>query len=337
MSLLTDLELEPWAHDLFTVLRAAERDSVDKPRIGDSTTRRDEYIVLGEDPYLDFPASNISRIDRDTSGRLRLFVKFLGLLGPQGPLPLATTSEAHGWSLARDDAFARFLDLFNHRFLQLFFRAWADARPIAQSERPELDRFYAYIGSALGIGSAPFRDLDSVPDQSKLAFAGLLAPKAKAAVRLQNAIAGLLGVEVDIEPFLGGWLPFEPADRSRLGQAFSQLGVNLLIGSAVYSVEDRFRVCITTASLAQYEQFLPSGSKCEPLADLVFLYVGHELDWDLELGVPEAEVSPVSLGRFGRLGYTTWMLKPEKRGGDYRRDARFSPAERMARSRRRKS
>ncbi len=31
-------------------------------------------------------------------GRLRVLVKFLGLLGPQGALPLATTEEAYSWS-----------------------------------------------------------------------------------------------------------------------------------------------------------------------------------------------------------------------------------------------
>lgn len=329
MTPFPELETEPWSHDLFTVLRAVERGNTDKPRIGDSTTRRDEYVVLGEDPFLDFPASTLSRADHDAHGRLRLFVKFLGLLGPQGPLPLATTSEAYGWWLARDDSFARFLDILNHRFLQLFFRAWADSRPVAQHDRPDLDRFYAYVGSAIGIGSAPFRKLDSVPDEGKLEYAGLLSSKAKAAVRLQNAIAGLFKVEVDIEPFIGAYLPFEPADRSRIGQAHARLGVNLLVGSSVYSVEDKFRISITTASLAHFERFLPSGSECEPLADLVFFYVGHELDWDLELGLPEREVKPISLGRFGRLGYTTWM-QAKAEGEGYRRDARFSPAERVA-------
>ena len=88
--------------------------------------------------------STLSRAARDGQGRLALFVRFLGLLGPQGALPLAITEEAYGWSLAGDDAFPRFLDVFNNRFLQLFYRAWADARPIAQHERPEDDRFAAF-------------------------------------------------------------------------------------------------------------------------------------------------------------------------------------------------
>ena len=67
-------------------------------------------------------------------------------------MPLTTTDESLGWLLMRDDSFARFLDLFNNRFLQLFFRAWSDARPIAQHDRPNEDRFIGFIGSFIGIG-----------------------------------------------------------------------------------------------------------------------------------------------------------------------------------------
>ena len=333
MSFLSDLEAEPWAHDMFVVLRNAERSFPDLPRIGDSASRREEYLSLGEDPYLDFPASNVSRVDRDGQGRLRVFLKFLGLLGPQGPLPLATTTEAYGWSLAHDDSFARFLDLLNHRFLQLFFRAWADARPIAHHDRPDADRFKDYVGSALGIGSPPYRHLDSVSDDAKLAFAGVLASKARSPSRLKAALEGMFGAEVAIEEFVGTYLPFEAADRTRLGEKHARLGVDALVGSSVFSVEDKFRVHIVARDLKDYERFLPSGDRCEPVADLVFFYIGHELDWDLELALPAAEVEPVCLGSFGRLGYTTWMQKADKSADGLRRDARFHPAERVARKR----
>ena len=52
----------------------------------------------------------------------------------------------------RDPSFARFTDIFSNRFLQLFFRAWADARPIAHHDRPADDRFADYVGSFAGIG-----------------------------------------------------------------------------------------------------------------------------------------------------------------------------------------
>jgi type VI secretion system protein ImpH len=330
MSIAEDLETEAFRFDLFALLRRLERSFPEAPRIGTSGTRREEYVALGEDPFLEFPASTIGRADRDPQGRLRLLVKFLGLMGPQGALPLATTEEALHWSLMRDDAFPRFLDIFNHRFLQLFYRAWADARPVAQHDRPEEDRFVAYLGSMIGIGSAAYRNLGSVPDPEKIAFAGLLAPQAKSASRLRGFLAGLFKVDVEVEQFVGAWLRFEPEERTRLGTHQCGLGVGAMLGASIFSVQDKFRVRIFAPDLESYERFLPTGDRCEPLADAVFLFVGEQLDWDVELALPASAVEPVRLGSSGRLGYTSWMAPNwAATKADLRCDARFHPAERQ--------
>jgi type VI secretion system protein ImpH len=333
VSYLSDLESEPWRFDFYNVLRRLERSHRDRPRIGHSAARREEYAVFGQDPFMDFPASTLSRVDRDALGRLRIYVKFLGLLGPQGALPLATTEEAYGWSLARDDAFPRFLDIINHRFIQLFFRAWADARPVAQFDRPEADRFQAYIGSAIGIGSEIYRNLDSAPDAGKMAYAGLIGAATKSASRLRSFISGLFGIEVDVEEFVGLYLPLDPADLTLIGQQGSRLGLDTLIGGSVFSLQDKFRLRLHVKSLAEYESFLPNGRRCRELADAVFFYIGDQLDWDLELAIPAGAVPPMRLGRSGRLGWTSWMSPQwEAAEGSERTDARFQPARRSERA-----
>ena len=324
------LQDEPWRFDFYAVMRRLERSFPERPRIGDVPARRDEYVALGEQAYLDFPASTISDADRDLQGRLRVFVKFLGLLGPQGALPLATTEETFHWQLARDDAFPRFLDVLNHRFLQLFFRAWADSRPIAQHDRPDYDRFAAYVGSQIGVGSAPFFKRDTVPDAEKLSHAGLIGAQAKSASRLRGLLSGLFKAEVEIEQFVGMRLVFDPADRTRIGAAHCTLGGDALLGASVYSVEDKFRICIVAQNLAEFSRFLPNGDRCEPLADAVFFHLGEQFEWDVELALPVGEVQPARLGRFGQLGWTSWMSPNwDASTGALRRDARFHPAERM--------
>ena len=99
--LIDEMKAEPWRFDFYHVLRQIERAHADRPRIGDSAARREEYVDLGQDPYLEFPASNLASVTEE-DGRLRIIVKFLGLLGPQGALPLATTDESLGWLLMRD-------------------------------------------------------------------------------------------------------------------------------------------------------------------------------------------------------------------------------------------
>ncbi len=335
MTLLDQMKSEPWRFDFYHVLRQLERAHFNSPKIGDSAARRDEYVDLGQDPFLEFPASNLSAVD-EQNGRLRILVKFLGLLGPQGALPLATTDESLGWLLMRDDAFPRFLDLLNNRFLQLFFRAWSDARPIGQHDRPSADRFIAYIGSVIGIGTAPHRSLDTIPDMAKLAHAGLIAPKAKCAARLIGFLRGLFKVRVEVDEFVGSWLVFDPDQCSSLGRKHAGLGKDLSLGSSVFSVEDKIRVRLFVKDFAQYEQFLPTETSTlsEPLADAVFFYIGDELDWEVELAIPSGAVQPMRLGQSGRLGWTGWLSPNWTSLDEYRFDARFHLAERLREKRR---
>jgi type VI secretion system protein ImpH len=263
-----------------------------------------------------------------------LTARFLGMFGPQGALPLTTTEETYHWLLERDDAFPRFVDIFQRRFLSLFFRAWGDARPIAQHDRPERDRFVAYIGSMIGIGSAPYRNADSLHDFAKMEFAGLIAPKAKSASRLRRMIAGLFDVKVEIDEFVGSWLTMEKADCSRLGQAQSALGRDCIVGASVFSVSDKFRIRVFVKSFEQYNSFLPGAALSRQIADAVFLQLGDEFDWDVELAIPAGEVTPVRLGEGVRLGWTSWM-SPNWAQTDrtIRTDARFHVVSRLAHDR----
>jgi type VI secretion system protein ImpH len=335
MNFLRNLKAEPWRFDYFSLLRHLERTFKDQPRIGDSAAAREEFVRFGQDPFMEFPASNVARVDHDEEKTLKVFVRHLGLLGPQGALPLATTEEAYHYALAEDDAFPRFLDLFNHRFIQLFFRAWADSRPIVQHDRPDADRFVAYLGSAIGIGSRPYRNLDSVPDAAKLSFAGLLGAQAKSASRLAAAIRGIFKVKAEVEEFVGSRLVIETSEWTVLGRGYNVLGEDALLGRSIFSVQDKIRIRIFSENLAQYVRFLPTGDLCEPLADLVFFYNGEQLDYDVELAIPAGAAEPVRLGRFGQLGWTTWMAPNWTSNAVYRQDARFHPAERMRHKRKR--
>jgi type VI secretion system protein ImpH len=334
VAFLRNLEAEPWRFDFFDVLRHLERVHNDRPRISDSASRRDEFVLIGHEPYLEFPASNLARVEQGDNKPLKIFVKFLGLLGPQGPLPLALTEEVFHYTLANDDAFPRFADIFNHRFIQLFFRAWADARPIAQHDRPDADRFIAYIGSHIGLGSKPYLGLDTVPDPAKVGLAGLLSAQARCPSRLARAIGGLFNVEAEVEEFVGTRLVLEDAELTILGARYSVLGGDALLGRSLFSVQDKIRVRIFTRSLGEYIRFLPTGDLCEPLADLVFFYNGEQLDWDTELAIPARSVQPIKLGQFGQLGWTSWMSPNWAAAEPMRCDARFHPADRMRDKRR---
>ena len=298
----------------------------DKPRLGDSTTRKEEYLDLGQVPHFDFPASNVATYTPPTeSQKARLRVKFLGMLGPMGPLPSSTTEEALTWYAKRDEAFVRFLDIFNNRFLQLFYRAYADARPATHAMRPSDDRFRDYVGSAMGIGNSTWRDLDSLPDYQKLQFSGLLGARSLSASQIQSVVTGVFRMTAEVDQLVGSRLPVRAEEQSRLGAAFASLGRDAMIGSEAISVDTKFCLRLFPETLDNYEKFLPGGEWSQRLVDTIVNAVGFEYEWDVELVLPDSEPEPTCLGTFGRLGWTSWVRPPEKEPSDGVVRTRFSP------------
>jgi type VI secretion system protein ImpH len=326
-----DLNAEPFRHDLLRTLREFERSSPDKPRIGENTVLAEEIVSIGQDPFVEFPASNITAVDKTIRGTPKLLTRFLGFFGPQGALPLATTLEAYGWvhHTRPDVSFPRFVDLFANRFLQLFYRAWADARPIAHHDRPGDDRFAQYIASFAGIGTAATANRDGVPDIAKIPYAGLVSPRVKSARRLAQLLRGVFKIDASITERIGSWLMFEPGDRMAVGQRGAALGVDTFVGTRSYSINDKFRITVKTTSLEQYTGLLPNAAMADNLADLVFFHIGHRFEYDVELALPARLAPPTQLGTSGQLGWTSWVAPRTDAGEDeYLTDARFDLAER---------
>jgi type VI secretion system protein ImpH len=140
-------------------------------------------------------------------------------------------------------------------------------------------------------------------------------------------------VKAEVEEFVGSWLEIDSAECTRLGERHAALGKDMLLGRAILSVQDKIRIRVYAKSLAEYIRFLPTGDLCEPLADLVFFYIGEQLDWEVEPAIPTGAVEPLRIGKFGQLGWTSWMAPNWTVTDAYRCDARFHPAERMRQKR----
>ena len=149
----------------FQALRLIECLYRDAPRLGMSRRPGEDPVRLGQDTSMSFESASLSAFEPKTEGRThRLLVRLFGLLGPNGPLPLHLTEYAQErLRKHKDPSFVRFLDIFHHRMLSLFYRAWANNEPTVSFDRPESDRFADYVGSLEGIGmpgvSRPGRNL----------------------------------------------------------------------------------------------------------------------------------------------------------------------------------
>jgi len=318
MQVLIDLLARaPEQFDFFQVMRRLENlycDSPDRPRFGAALRPVDEPVRLGQDPSLGFAPRTLNGVQPSRTGAPpRLTQNFFGLLGPNGPLPLHLTEYARDRlrNAPSDPTMTHFLDIFHHRLLMFFYRAWASAEPTVSHDRPETDRFLTYVGSMIGIALPALRNKDEFPDAAKLYYAGRFGAQTRNAEGLGAIIGDFFQMPAQIETFVGDWLDLPDDCRWKLGKpgAFGVLGVSSTLGAHAWSRQQKFRVVMGPLDREQFQTMLPGGPSLKRLRDLVRNYIGEELRWDVRLFLAERIDEPWRCGR-SHLGWTSWLGRP---------------------------
>jgi type VI secretion system protein ImpH len=308
------LAAEPFRFEFLQALRLLERAHGELPRFGRARRAGQEPIRLGQEPYLAFPPANLSAfVPAKGDAPAQLTVRFFGLFGPQGPLPIHHTEYARRRLVQeRDPSFSQFADIFHHRLLLLFYRAWADAQPAVDYDRPDEARFAVHLGSLAGIGPEPVAARDPWQRHAELFHAGYFAGSTRHASGLRQMLQQLFEVGVQVESFAGGWLTLPEETRLYLGIQ-GQLGVDAIAGERSFQRQHRFRICLGPLSFADFERFLPGSASLGRLEQAVRLAVGDALEWDLQLILKHDEVPGTRLDGRTRLGLTSWLGWPERR------------------------
>ena len=310
------LRAAPYAHDFFALLRRIETLHPNAPRFGRALRPSQEALRLGQEPELDFAPAALATFTQDGTVP-RVGVRFFGLLGSQGPMPLHLTEYVRERARFRNDpTAARFLDIFHHRMLALFYRAWADGQPTVQHDRPRDDRFAAWLGATFGLVGET-RTQGALPETARLFQAGLLGSRSRHPEGLRKLLAQHFRVPVQIEQHVAHWMTIASDDRSRLGFARNRperssapaaaLGAAATAGSRLRDRQYKFRIAVGPLTLAQYHDFLPGGEAWLKLRDWVRQYTGLDLLWDVQLCLAQAELPEPRLGRRVALGVAAWL------------------------------
>jgi type VI secretion system protein ImpH len=318
----------PYRYDFYQTLRRLECLYDGKPRWGEALRPVDEPVRLGQDPDLSFAPAPLASFEAHGKTS-RLQVRLFGLFGPNGPLPIHVTEYARErLRLGGDPTLSRFLDIFHHRFLALFYRAWAQAQPHVNRDRPKSDRFTVYVGSFIGMASMASRERDTLPDLAKFFHVGALIRQVRNIEGLTHILQHFFRVPVQIEEFVGHWLSLSARERTSLSSEGAALGTGAVLGGRVWDRQHKFRIRLGPLSLEEYESFLPGGAPLRKLVDWVRMYLCFELDWDVRLLLKQHEVPPLTLGGSQRLGWTTWLgrRRSHTHADDLRLDAEASVA-----------
>ena len=311
LSALAALLENPHAFDFFEAMRRVECAWPALPRLGTATRPSDEPVRLGQQPSLDFPATMLASVSPIEGNRLKILGNFLGLYGSHGPLPLHLTEYVHDRiTNARDTTLAAFTDIFHHRMLELFYRAWANGRPAVHFDRPGSDQFSLYVAALAGFAAPTLRNADALPDRAKLYFAGIFATGAKTRSGLESLLREYLNLPVRIEECVGEWLTIVQDERMSLGNpATGTLGSSVL-GASVWSAQHKLRLVIGPVGIGDLMQYLPGSASLARLRAAVMNYFGFEYAWDIQFVVRRARAPGTKLGQFGHLGWSSWMAPP---------------------------
>jgi len=279
----------------------------------------EEILRFRSDVSLAFPTSDVKRIvpPGEEERAAVMTVAFLGMAtsGSFGSLPTVYAEEVLEQEKAKNHALRDFFDLFNHRFVSLFYRAWEKYCLPVQYEASGGHFFERVLFGVIGMGTPGLANRIAVEDRALLSRAGLLAMAPVPATALEGLVESWFQVPLAVEQFLPDWYDIDEGEQNRLGAANSSLGEDLFVGARVRLGQFRFGLRLGPLDWDRYQGFFPTQKGFRALVDVVRLAITPELDFEVRLVLRAGDVPPLRLehtpSRACRLGWSTWLKSEE--------------------------
>ncbi|MES2313423.1 MAG: type VI secretion system baseplate subunit TssG [Pseudomonadota bacterium] len=322
---LDGLLAEPERYGFFQAVRLLYRaHGIPAPAGGASPRDALRFTVP---PSLNFPPCELHALQRDTQDdsaapHFTMSVNFLGLTGPSGVLPRHYTEWLMTQLKARDPAARDFMDMFNHRLLSLFWRAWAKHRCELGGELAG-DRgagsVLRHVYDLIGLGTPALHALveprsrhaakPTLPAAALGYYSGLVAQHPHGVGALAQVIGDVVDAPVEVIGSHGTWQRIPLRDRTRLGRSNQRFGDGCVLGTQFWDRQTTVRVRIGPLRLRGFEALLPQHELLASVVELLRFLTGLALDLDIQLVLRSEAVPRARMGgaRPARLGWNSWL------------------------------
>ncbi|ROS00046.1 type VI secretion system protein ImpH [Sinobacterium caligoides] len=342
-TLIPRLQDSPGEFDFFQAVRLLERagklqsksELRNSEAIADGAPASKEVVRFRARHQLIFHASDIHSVDEEAidlyqqniDKRWSMEVNFLSFAGSQGILPHHISEIIQQRIRHKDHALKDYLDIFNHRTVSLFYKAWHKHQMPMTVERASLynnqqeDIFTDILCSMAGLTPRQMQ-LSGNNNFSIAGISGLLSRNVASAEALKKIIKFQLGLAVSIEEFIGQWVPIDPRIQSQLPSQMHpeglnvKLGSNVVIGENSWQLQNKFRVRLAPLDYEGYMALKPGSSRLKKLQSLIKFSTGIEQDCDIVVSVNSKIIPAAKLENTDNyqpaLGWNTYLLDDNK-------------------------
>lgn len=300
-------ESTPWNAGFISVMRAIAARTPELPAPGTATLPSQERFRLGQIASMVFSPREIAAINQQND-KIKIQLYGLGIWGAQGAMPLHLSELAYSRYEQHDSTLIDFADIFHHRALSQFYRAWFLSQDTASLDRKDDERFSFYVGSLIGLDPSELIP-NPLPVHIRLASSAHLIREARNPDGLKGVMQYYFEVPVNIEEFELQWIFLDEKDQTALGDDSyaALLGDGAILGNTVLDRQHKFKVLMGPLSLNQYMQFSPWGRDMSVLRELVRSFIGFEFAWDVQLILAADQVPHARLDGNHQLGYASWL------------------------------
>ncbi len=291
---------DPTSYGFFQAIRLLERAHPEMAPVGEYADPADEVVRFSVPPSIAFPASEIQSLEEQDDGPARMAVNFLGLTGPQGVLPYHYTQLVADRLREKDPTMRDFFDLFHHRMISLFYRAWEKYRFPVAFERNQQDRLTRHLGELIGLGFDKPDEKRWVRRETLLYYASLVMSRQRSSLALQEMLEDYFKVPVEVQQFVGAWYPLGEEVQCFLDDTpppgTAALGMGTPVGDEMWDQQARVRLRLGPLTRKQYEDFLPRGNAFKTLREMTHFFGGDGFDFELQLVLDRHDVPAATLG-----------------------------------------
>jgi len=252
---------------------------------GFSQSRKNHTVRYKANASLSFPSSDIQSIglwQENDKEFADVTVNFMGLFGPASPLP-AFFTERILHAEADDTSVRDFLDVFNHRVLDLLQRVWEKYRYYQCYDRGN-DDFSQWMFSLVGISHIELCEYGDLSWSRLMPYAGLIALKVTNVEKMTKVIEGYFGIEnVEIDQCVQRDVKICADQLNQMGITNCGMGNDLVLGDSVLDRMGKFRLNLFDLTVEQFNQFLPGGTMNKSLRQLVKFLMTDQFDVEIRL------------------------------------------------------